>query len=270
MKKIFGILAHPAGHSLSPQMQSAAFAEKGIHADFLRFDIPPSDLLEFIRRVRLEHISGLAVSLPHKEAIIPYLDELTDTAKKIGAVNTVFWKNGKLCGDNTDAPGFFRAIEPIFSTLPHPRCAVIGAGGAARAIVSALKNVGADVTIFNRTSEKADLLAKEFGADSKSLSSFSAKDFDLVINSTSVGLREEKSPVAKDSWIEFTGTAFDAVFSPLKTLFLRDAESAGAQIITGEKMLLYQGILQFSLWTGFSAPEGIMRVVLEKCVSKDY
>lgn len=242
---------------------------KGMSADFLRFDIPPSGLLNFIEKVRTEKISGLAVSIPHKEAIIPLLDELTETARSIGAVNTVFWKEGSLWGENTDAPGFFRALEPVFAHHSSSlKCAVVGAGGAARAIVFALKNAGADVSLFNRSLHRAEALANTFGAVAMPLEDFAAREYDLVINSTSVGLKQDKSPVPADSWKGFSGTAFDAVFDPLKTRFLRDAEFAGAKIITGEKMLLFQGVLQFALWTGSQAPELEMEAALKNAIEK--
>jgi shikimate dehydrogenase len=266
MKTSFGILAHPVAHSLSPQMQSAAFFEKGVDAEFLRFDIPPSHLEEFMQQVRRENIAGLAVSLPHKEAIIPFLDGCTQDAQSIGAVNTVFWKNGKLWGENTDAPGFFRAVEHIFTSSSSIRCAVLGSGGAARAIIFALKKANAHVIICNRTQEKAERLSKEFSVDSMPLSDFHALGFDLVINATSVGLKEDKSPVRAECWEGFSGTAFDIVFDPLQTRFLRDAQSVGAHIITGEKMLLYQGVLQFTLWTGLSAPESVMKQALSAVI----
>lgn len=261
MNKTYGILAHPVAHSLSPQMQSAAFVERGIDAQFLRFDVQPADLANFLSRVRAEHINGLAVSLPHKEAIIPLLDEITQTARKIGAVNTVFWKENSLMGDNTDAEGFMRAVmEHTAWSREHARSvAVIGAGGAARAIIFALKEKGYEVTIFNRTVSTAKKLAEEFHAFSQPLEGFLAREFSLVVNSTSVGLQTDVSPVSVSSWDGFSGTAFDAIFDPIKTRFLQDAESAGGKIVTGENMLLFQGVRQFQIWTGLSAPEDVMR-----------
>ncbi len=264
MKKTYGIVAHPVSHSLSPQMQSVAFAHHNLETEFLRFDIVPEELEEFIRRVRNENISGLAVSLPHKETIIPHLDSISETGKKIGAVNTVFWRDGLLCGDNTDAEGFWKSITN--GNSKYKNAAVIGAGGASRAIVYILKKHGIDVTIFNRTAEKAQQLAHRFNASSKALSEFMGCNFGIVVNSTSVGLKEEKSPIPHDAWKGFTGTAFDAIFDPLQTKFLRNAQSYGSQVVTGEKMLLYQGIKQFKIWTGLDAPEEKMRNALEKAL----
>lgn len=274
MKKTFGIIAHPVDHSLSPPMQQAAFDALGIDAEFLRFDVSPEELPDFIEKMHAEKISGCAVSLPNKEEILPYLDEMTTEAKAIGAVNTLFWKDGKLCGTNTDAPGFFAAVESSIGIIPSDSgqtgmtfsVAIIGAGGAARAMIYALKNAGMEVTIFNRTVEKAQQLAGEFDIRCESIEEFMAKNFSLVCNATSVGLKEEKSPVPESSWENFSGTAFDAVFSPLHTLFLRDAKKNGANIITGETMLLEQGVHQFELWTKKKAPRESMNGALQKAI----
>ena len=267
MKKMFGIVAHPVSHSLSPPMQQAGFDALGIDAEFLRFDVSSEKLEAFVQKVRTENISGCAVSLPHKEKIIPFLDEVTSEAKAIGAVNTLFWKNGKLCGTNTDAAGFFAAVKSAFSfDASRTRVAIIGAGGAARAMVYVLRKKKILVTVFNRTAEKAKALAKEFSAEWGNMENFAASDFSLVCNATSVGLNEEKSPVPSSAWEHFSGTAFDAVFSPLHTLFLRDAQKNGANIITGESMLLEQGILQFELWTEKKAPRQYMQTALQKAI----
>ena len=262
MTKIFGVLAHPVDHSLSPVFQNAAFTATNFPGKFLKFDVLPENLERFLKKVRQEKISGLAVSLPHKSEIIKFLDQISLRAKKIGAVNTVFWEKEKLCGDNTDADGFFDAISK--NIFPQKKAAVFGAGGAARAIIFILRKNNFEVFIFNRTPQKAEKLANEFGVHLGEISKFLAKDFDLVVNSTSVGLRENVSPTQKSNWREFSGIAFDAVFDPLETKFLQDAKAAGGKIITGEKMLLFQGFRQFEIWTKLKAPKKIMRQSLQK------
>ncbi len=265
----YGIVAHPVIHSLSPPMQLAAFREHNINATFDRFNIAPEALADFIAQVRDEPINGLAVSLPHKESIIPLLDEITPTARAIGAVNTVYWQHERLWGDNTDAPGFWQAIEshaPDVTALK--KALVIGAGGAARAIVFILRLQGIEVTIANRTRSRAEELATQFGAEATELDNVQSRSFDLIVNSTSVGLKACKSPVSADFWQGFSGIAFDAVFDPLVTKFLADAKSAGADIITGETMLLYQGTRQFTIWTGKAAPVEVMRSALESEMQK--
>lgn len=262
--KTLGILAFPASHSLSPQMQNAGFRAKNIDAEFVRFEIAPQNLAEFVTRVRAEKIAGLAVSLPHKEAIIPLLDEISETARTIGAVNTVSWKQEKLCGDNTDAEGFWKSIEEKISQEKNPKAAIIGAGGAARAMIFALREQGFSVKIFNRTAERAQKLAEEFSVSWGNIEEFSAKKYDLVANASSAGLKKpNESPLSEKSWKGFSGIAFDAVFDPLVTKFLHDAQNAGAEIITGEKMLLCQGMRQFEIWTGKEAPKKEMEKALE-------
>ncbi len=264
----YGIVAHPVAHSLSPAMQQAAFDNQCLAAHFERFDITPEKLPYFIQQVRDEPISGLAVSLPHKEAIIPLLDGITPTAERIGAVNTVYWRDEKLIGDNTDAIGFWQSlVNDSRFTLPD-NALVIGAGGVARAIVFILREQGINVTITNRTIEKAERLATEFGAKASFLSEVNASDYGLVVNSTSVGLKSDESTVSAAFWHGFSGIAFDAVFDPLVSTFLSDAQSAGAHIITGETMLFYQGVKQFEIWTEHSAPLDVMRNALKTALAK--
>lgn len=263
LKQKYGILAHPVAHSLSPPMQLAAFRHYHIDAAFERFDILPADLPEFFQRVRKIPIVGLAVSLPHKQAVMYLLDKITATARDIGAVNTVFWDKERLIGDNTDATGFWQALNTATNFRIPRNALVIGAGGAARAIVYVLRKEQVEVSIMNRSPEKAETLARDFRAQNVSEKAYQAADFDLVINATSVGLKSQESPVPKDFWTGFSGVAFDAVFDPVKTKFLQDAQTAGASIITGEKMLLYQGVRQFEIWTGKQSPVEVMKAALE-------
>ena len=263
----YGILAHPAAHSLSPPMQQAALDADGIDAAFQRYDIPPQNLSGFLKTVRDEPINGLAVSIPHKEAIIPLLDRLTPTAQAIGAVNTVFWEDERLLGENTDAPGFWQAIASAEQAASIRSALIMGAGGTARAMVSALREQGIAVTVANRTPAKADALAAEFGAQTVAMESAAAAGFDLVANATSVGLLSDESPVQQEFWQGFAGIAVDAVYTPKLTTFLADAQKAGATIVTGDEMLLQQGALQFEIWTGKTAPLGVMRAALQKALA---
>lgn len=257
MKNIFGILAHPAGHSLSPAMHNAAFRHLGIDAEFRFFDVPPADLAAFFARVRQEKIAGLAVSIPYKEKVASFLDTVSPVAQAIGAVNTIYWENDKLCGTNTDHQGFSRALGDVV----FDRVLVLGAGGAARAVLYALR--GKKIYLWARRRAQAEELAMEFSCTV--IEDFMDVDVDLVVNTTPVGMSPlaDVSPMPPNFWRQGQ-VAYDLVMNPRKTRFLREAEAAGAEIITGDEMLLYQGMAQFVLWTGREAPEGVMREALKK------
>lgn len=264
---IYGILGHPVAHSLSPQMQSSAFDFYGIKHKFLRFDVQPKDLKNFIKKVRKEKIQGLAVTIPHKENIIEFLDEISEEAKSIGAVNTVYWEKDQLCGTNTDGSGFFEALIKNTEIQNKKEVAVFGAGGSSRAIVCYLKKNNFNVSIFNRNVNRAKDLANEFSVNFDIFDNFNSSRFDFLVNTTSVGMNEDKSIISKNQINGFEGVVFDIVFSPLITKLLKLAKENNNEIITGEKMLLHQGVKQFELWTGKKAPIEIMQNALIKNIS---
>ncbi len=257
MKKIFGILAHPAKHSLSPVMHNAGMKNLGINGEFKFFDIPPQELAKFFQKIRTEKVQGLAVSIPHKEKVSPYLDKITEKAKKIGAINTIYWENEKLCGTNTDEIGFLRALEGL-----SPKTAlVLGAGGASRAVLYALQNQKIKTKIWARKKEQAEKLAQEFKAEAIEKPN---QKLELIINCTPVGMspNTENSILPANFW-QAHHIAYDLVMNPRKTRFIKEAEKAGAKIITGEKMLLFQGIEQFKIWHKQEAPQDIMQKTLK-------
>lgn len=261
--KHFGIVAYPASHSKSPQMHQAAFDHLSIDATFDRHEIKPQQLPQFItQRVRSEpRIEGLAVSLPHKQSIIPLLDKIDESAQKIGAVNTVFWDDQKLCGTNTDWIGCSRSLAEQYD-VTDTKVLVLGAGGAARSVVYALIRDGADqIIIANRTDQTAQHMAHDFGVQWKSLSDLHPEEYHLVINTTPLGMKgthPSLSPLPSEFWRAHL-TAYDIVYTPLQTQFLLDAHNAGAKTISGQKMFVYQGMAQFELWTGKQAPQSVMQ-----------
>jgi shikimate dehydrogenase len=245
MKK-FASIGHPITQSKSPQIHEAGFTEFEIDASYETIDIEPKHLGSWIK-AEAPRFNGLSVTAPHKETIHQYLDQETEAAQKIGAVNTILNKDGLLIGTNTDCIGAFRAIAPVINPQGK-RCLILGAGGASRAIIFALKNVEADIFIWNRTFEKAEKLAKEFGITAlKDLEKIDPDKADVVINATTVGMGEWKSLLGEDFWRD-THVAFDVVYDPLETKFLNDASQAGAQTITGDQMLIHQAVEQFRLW----------------------
>ncbi len=266
--KIFGVIGHPIGHTKSPLFQQAALDHCGIDMTFATWDVPPEELAAKVESFRSPDFVAGCVTLPHKQAIMPMLDGLADTAEAVGAVNWVIPDDGKLIGHNTDAPGFLRALKESAGFDPQGRSAVVfGAGGAARAIVYALRTGGvASVAIANRTVEKAQALAAEMTAgrfrptalalDPTSLADV-APYADLFVNTSSMGM--EGGPAPNDSpvpaeLISAEATCYDAVYAPPMTPFLFEAERAGATPAGGISMLIYQGVVGFELATGRDAP----------------
>jgi shikimate dehydrogenase len=234
-------------------MHGAAYASLGFDAVYLAFDVPPAGLEGAMRGARALGVRQLAISLPHKQAVIPYLDEVEPTARRIGAVNTVTRVGNALVGSNTDWLGAVRALE---SELPlrGARAVVLGAGGTARAVVFGLLERGARVCVLNRSPERARLLAEELGAEtSGALADLARAPYDLLVNTTSVGLREDASPVEAAA-LRREAVVMDAVYDPERTRLLREAEARGARTISGRWMLIHQAAEQVRLLTGREAP----------------
>ncbi len=253
-----GIVLHPAGHTRSPAIHNAAFRALGLDAVYLAFDVPPEALGAAIDGARALGIRQLAVSIPHKQAVMEHLDEVDATARSIGAVNTVTRADdGRLLGANTDWLGVVRTLEERCS-LEGAAAVVLGAGGTARASVYGLVARGARVTVLNRTESRATALADELGAaGSGPLDALAELDHDVLVNTTSVGLGEDVSPVPADA-LRPGSLVLDAVYDPERTRLLRDAEARGATPLSGRWMLLHQAAEQLRLWTGKQAPLDVM------------
>ena len=251
--QLCGVLLHPAGHTRSPAMHNAAFAALDIDAVYVAFDVPPRALPAAVAGARALGVRQLAVSIPHKEAMLALCDEVDATARRIGAVNTVTLRDGRFVGTNTDWIGVVRAIERS-SDIAGRDAVVLGAGGAARAAVFGLRERGARVRVLNRTRARAEQLAAELGATAAgTLDELGGVHCDLLVNTTSVGLREDASPVRADA-IPATCVVLDAVYDPARTRLLRDAEARGARTIEGKWWLVHQAAEQIRAWTGADAP----------------
>lgn len=258
-------IGNPISHSLSPLMHNTGYRVLGIERDnlFILCRVKSEKLEKFVGVIKLLGINGISVTLPHKESIIKFLDKLDSDAKKIGAVNTVINNSGILTGYNTDWLGAITALEKR-TNLKGKKVAVIGAGGAARAIIFGLIKKGVKVKIFNRSLEKARELAREFNCETGDIKEIKVvKDFDVIINASSVGMEEAKSPVDK-SLLNSNKIIFDIVYSPKETKLIKDAKEKGAKVIYGYEMLLYQGVEQFKMYTGYEAPVKEMEEVLIK------
>ncbi len=248
-----GILLHPAGHTRSPAMHNAAFRKLGIDAVYTAFDVPPEALAAALAGARALGIRQLAISIPHKERALPLLDEVEATARQIGAVNTATLRDGRLLGSNTDWIGAVRALEREID-LAGRRAVVLGAGGAARAVVYGLCQRGARVVVLGRRPERARALAEALGAEAGgALDELAATPYELLVNTTPVGLGTDLSPVPADALVS-GAVVMDLVYEPERTRLLRDAAARGARAVPGKWMLVHQAAEQLRLWTGREAP----------------
>lgn len=263
--QITGLLGLPVMHSVSPHMHNAALEAAGRDGVYIPFAV--RDVTGFLRRMvhprtrELDwNIRGLSVTSPHKSAVMSSLDWIESTAAELGAVNTIVVESDELHGYNTDGLAFRQVIEEAFGELRDVRCAVIGSGGAARAILWSLKQAAASATVFARNEAQAKALAAQFGAGYESLNSSNFEVFDLVINATPLGTAgdlQEHTP-ATAAQLRGARLACDLVYNPLETRFLREARAAGCQTLGGLPMLVKQALEQFRLWTGIAAPEQVM------------
>lgn len=252
-----GIVLHPAAHTRSPAMHNAAFASLGLDAVFLAFDVEPARLGDAVAGARALGVRQLAVSIPHKQAVLAHLDAVDDTARRIGAVNTLTLRNGRWVGANTDWIGLARALERE-TALAGRRAVVLGAGGTARAATFALREHGARVVVLNRGVERAEALARELGAESAGpLDRLGTLDYDVLVNTTSVGLRSDESPVPAAT-LRPGAVVLDAVYDPPETRLLRDARQRGARCIGGKWMLVEQAVEQIRLWSGKTPPAEVL------------
>ncbi len=246
MKK-FAVIGHPINHSKSPALHQAGFAELEIDATFEAIDVKPEELRDWMIN-EVQNYAGVAVTIPHKESILPFVDKLTEASKSIGAINTLYWENEVLFGTNTDCIGALKALQTEVPNLDGKDVLILGAGGAARAIIFALRTANANITLWNRTPEKAENLAEEFEVETtEELQDLSPEKFDIIVNTTSVGLKEWKSIIPEDFWSPHH-TAFDIVYDPMETKFLSDAADREASTVTGDLMLSFQALEQFHLW----------------------
>jgi shikimate dehydrogenase len=255
-------IAKPNRSTKSPIMHNAGFQHLGLNYTYMAFEV--DDIANALAGMKALGIRGFSVSKPLKVTILPHLDELDDTARAIGAVNTVLNDGGTLRGFNSDWIGAIEALKEKTS-LTGKRVVVIGAGGVARAIVYGLRRSNAEVMIFNRTPEAARDLAVEFGCKTPTdPSNFSAlPDYDILVNATSVGFYPgvESTPIQQSSLRPGT-VVLDVVFNPLTTRLLREAAEVGCVPVSGARMLVLQGAFQFQLFTSKDAPVEVMEKAL--------
>ncbi len=275
-KSLYGLLGYPVKHSFSPIMHNSAFEALGIPAEYKLFEKKPSEIEEFLNSLFCQNISGLNITIPYKEKVIEYLDWVSREARFTGAVNVIVVEEGNyLKGYNTDGLGFYRHLtQDLGFSIPGKKIAVLGAGGASKAVVEQLaRNEAEAIAIYDIDKEKAKNLAekinKEFpGCRAWSVSSLEeleVEDSDLLVNATPVGMKGEASLIKKERFHPHL-LVYDLIYNPPQTDLLRLARERGARVSNGLGMLLYQGVRSFELWTEKPAPLEVMRKALEEAV----
>ena len=269
-----GLIGYPLSHSLSPVIHTAALQSCGLEGDYSLFPIQPDDkaaLKELLDRVRKDDIHGLNVTIPHKQNVIEYLDELTPTAGAIGAVNTIYQRGHQLIGDNTDAPGFLSDLKRFLAAQSQKpgdnKALVLGAGGSARAVVYALLNDGWDVTIAARRLEQAQGLVDYFANYRVRITFYTfshlqslISNLSLIVNTTPVGMTPNvhQSPWPENLPFPTHAAIYDLIYNPSETELVRDARKHGYSATTGLGMLIEQAALAFEIWTGYSPARDVM------------
>jgi len=271
--RVYGVIGNPVGHSMSPHIHNAAFEDQGLDAVYVPFLV--NDVTEFLRAFRGIGVNGYSITIPHKEASIPSLDQVDSLAAKIGAVNTIVERNGELHGSNTDLSAAIGAIEDQLRELgdssPEPlrgkKVVIIGAGGAGRGIAFGVKERGGELTVANRTKSRAARVAAEVGCRGLSLRALFKEgiDADVLINASSVGMhpKVDETPVPKEM-LKPSTLVFDAVYNPIETRLLKEAADLGCPTVTGFEMFVRQAVAQFELWTGQDAPRELMAEVVRR------
>ena len=268
--RLCGVIGDPIEHTMSPAMCNAAFTRMGLDCVYVPFQVKEEELDRAIDGMRALNIRGLNVTIPHKVAVIPLLDELDPLAEKIGAVNTISNDDGVLKGYNTDASGFLQALLERGIEPEEKKVVMLGAGGASRAVSFSLVERGAHLVILNRRLERAEELAGRLSTtlnrEVKALELVADNlaqvlgEADILVNATSVGMSPDinKTPVPS-SLLKSGLVVVDIVYNPIRTRLLREAEEAGARTVNGIDMFVWQGALAFEIWTGVKAPVELMR-----------
>jgi shikimate dehydrogenase len=270
------LIGHPVAHSFSGGMQQAAFDALGIDARYELWDRRPLDLADAIAELRGEDFLGANITVPHKEHVVPLVDKLSEEAAAIGAVNVIARDGKKLIGHNTDVAGFKSALDKLVGRQKMPRHAVVlGAGGAARAVVYALITGGFQrIVVFNRHLHRAEGMVRHFGRSAahmelrampwhESVLEAELVKTKLLVNATSIGFVPTETPIPAEL-LPPDLLVMDLVYNPPQSQLLKDAAAARDTILNGEHMLLQQGARSFELWTGQAAPLDVMQAELDR------
>ncbi|WDN87734.1 shikimate dehydrogenase [Desulfosarcina sp. BuS5] len=254
------VIGDPIAHSLSPVMHNAAFQDAGYNGAYLAFNV--KDVASAMAGFKGLGIKGASVTIPHKIAVMEFLDHIDETAVKIGAVNTIVNKDGKLLGYNTDCLGATRALLEK-TEIKDKQVVLAGAGGAARAIGFGILAEGGSLTIINILEDEGKNLANDLGVNYYPLEHFKHLDCDILINATPLGMTPNiNDMVVEGEYLGSGMTVMDIVYNPLKTRLLKEAEAIGCNTVDGVSMFVYQGVAQFEMWTGLKSPVELMRGIV--------
>lgn len=282
--KVVGVFGHPVEHSLSPAMHNAAFAALELPFIYVPFPVQPEAIGPAVRSLPALGIVGVNLTIPHKESVLPFLDEVTQEARDVGAVNTVHCVTGRLLGDNTDGRGFSEPLREMGFSVGGRRAVILGAGGAARAVVFRLAREGARLILTNRTPERAERLAEavqEAGFSAEAVQVLPMDDTprlaaalaeaELLVNTTRIGMHPDENSVPPVPLQAFHQDllVYDLVYNPVETQLLKLAREAGCRTLTGVKMLVYQGAAAFQRWTGVWPPTDVMEAAVLRGLSEN-
>ena len=261
--RVYAVIGNPVSHSLSPVMHNRAFSRLGVNGIYVAMQV--TDIGPAVSGIRALGIQGASITIPHKQAILPYLDEVDETAKAIGAVNTLINRKGALFGCNTDCIGAIKALSEK-TDISNRKVLIVGAGGAARAIGFGIASRGGRVIVANRSEERGAALARDLGGSFCPLSAVEKAGCHILINTTSVGMTPDIDAMPVGPEVLKKGmVVMDIVYNPLKTRLLKTAQAMGCLPIDGVRMFVFQGAAQFEMWTGEEAPvETMNQAVLEQ------
>ena len=280
--KTLGIFGYPISHTLSPAMHNAVIKALGLDMVYLPFEVKPPNLKEAINGIKSLGIIGVNITIPHKESVIRFLDDISEEARLVGAVNTIVYKDRKLVGYNTDGSGYMASLKEELGFNPKSkRIIIIGAGGAARGILAALATQKPkSITVANRTLSRAVSLIKAFKGKFRdtrfeaidldnNMLKMSFNSVDLLINTTSVGMKQSKALKIPLETLPKIAIVSDIIYNPLETLLLKKAKKLGLTTHGGLGMLVHQGARSFKLWTGMDAPMNVMRKAALKALKME-
>lgn len=270
MTKRLAVIGYPLRHTLSPAIHGGAIHALGLDLSYEAVETAPERLADFLAGLRAKDWLGCNVTVPHKQAVMPSLDELGEEARAIGAVNTIKSTGGRLTGFNTDANGFLADLEEHFGSPAGKRVLVLGAGGAARAVCYALRDARAEgIWVLNRSSERAEGLVRDFGQPLQLGTPGRWTDCELIVNCTSAGLRAGDSPLP-DEWLPGGGNLYDLIYNPPETRLMRAVRERGGRSVNGLGMLVHQAAASFEIWTGLKPPLDVMLQAAEEALTTQH